>query len=162
MKKQGLHYLAYSLILDPEEEIRGAIEAVKEEGRLETIVAGEKTEGIEASVAEAPVLYHENSASYKADTVELPENYKDSGYKAPNDDDDDVEVDYAFETDHAQCEAAKDYVKEIDKQVFANALGISHAPSYSTAEERERMENYKMSLGMGICFLLYDLRAKTF
>ncbi len=162
MKKQGLHYLAYSLILDPEEEIRGAIEEVKEQGRLETIIAEEKTEGIEAAVAEMPVLYHENAASYKSDAVELPENYRDSGYKAPNDDDDYVEVNYAFETDHAQCEAAKDYVKEIDEQLFANLFGMQNTKAYATAEIRDRVENYKQALGNGIRFLLYDMRALTF
>jgi hypothetical protein len=160
MKKEGIHYLAYSLTLDPEEEIRGAIDEAKQ-GGLEVIVEEEK-QGIEAAVAETPVLYHDNSASYKSDAVELPENYKDSGYRAADDDDDNVEVNYAFETDHAQREAEKTYIKEIDAQIVAKMFGLAYEVMYGTAEEMERVENYKQSLGNGVRFLLYDMRALNF
>jgi hypothetical protein len=164
MKKEGFHNLAYSLTLDPEQEILGAIEAVSAEapaGRLEKILGDDPVKGIEAAVDEAPVIYSGNEASYRSDAVELPENYKDSGYRSPKDDDDEAEVVYAS-PDFAVEEEAKNYVKEIDTQIFANTLGFNLERDYKSSEEKEQAEFYKMSLGFGVRFLMYTLRALTF
>ncbi len=164
MGKNGLHYLAYSLTLDPEQEILGAIEEVSKEAftdsRLEKIVKEAPAKGIEAAVEDAPVIYHDNKASYHSEPAELPSNYKDSGYKAPQDDDDKVDVNY--NTDVVIEEEAKNYIQEIDEQIFAKAIGFTSERHHSSAEAQEQAEFYKMSLGFGIRFLLYSMRAWTF
>jgi organic radical activating enzyme len=160
MGKNGLHYLAYSLTLDPEQEILGAIEEVSNSAGLEKIVKEAPAKGIEAAVEDAPVIYQDNSASYRSEAAELPSNYKDSGYKAAQDDDDKVDVNY--NTDVIIEEKAKEYVKEIDTQIFANTLGFNEERSYSSLNEKQQAEFYKMSLGFGVRFLLYTMRALTF
>ena len=164
MGKNGLHYLAYSLTLDPEQEILGAIEEVSKEAftdsRLEKIVKEAPAKGIEAAVEDAPVIYQDNKASYRSEPAELPSNYKDSGYKAPQDDDDSPEVNYS--PDFAVEEEAKEYAKEIDTQIFANTLGFNEERQYSSSDEKQQAEFYKMSLGFGIRFLLYTMRSLTF
>jgi hypothetical protein len=160
MGKNGLHYLAYSLTLDPEQEILGAIEEVSNSAGLEKIVKEEPVKGIEAAVEDAPVLYQDNKASYSSEPAELPSNYKDSGYKAAQDDDDEPEV--VYNADFAVEEEAKNYVKEIDEKIFANTLGLTSARHYSSAEEQEQAEFYKTSLGFSKRFLLYSMRALTF
>ncbi|MEM4246753.1 MAG: hypothetical protein QXR48_04290 [Candidatus Woesearchaeota archaeon] len=160
MKKEGLHQLAYSLTLDPEEEILNALEEAKGQSRLEVIVEDDEKAGLEASIAEAPVLYCDNSASYSSDAVELPENYKDSGYRAKNDDYDNVEVRYELE-DMEQV-TAEAYDKQIDDQVFLNAIGLHYEQTYASADEMERVESYKISLGYAKRFLIYAMKALTF
>ena len=159
----GLHHLAYSLTLDPEEEIRAALEEEVSDGEprsLEGMVKEAGDDGLDAAVAEAPVIYHDNRASYRSDAVELPENYKDSGYRSADDDDDYVEVRYAFE--NAEQKAAGAYETQIEEQVFNNALGLHRWQSYASADEMERVENYKTSLGYAKRFLLYAMKALTF
>jgi hypothetical protein len=164
MKKEGLHYLAYSLTLDPGEEIRGAIEEVSKgsstDSRLEKIVEDAPVKGIEAAVEGAHLLYRDNKASYSSEAAELPPNYKDSGYKAPQDDDDEPEVTYS--TDAAVEEEAKSYVKEIDDRIFANTLGLGSERHFLSSQEKQQSEFYRMSIGYAVQFLLYNMRALTF
>lgn len=159
MKKEGLHHLVNSLTLDPEEEILNALEEAKGQGKLEVIVEEQDKGGLEASIVEVPVLYQENSVSYRSDAVELPENYKDSGYREKNDDDD-VEVEYELE--NAEQVAAEKYDKQIDNQIFFNAMGLHYEDAYTNADEMERVENYKISLGYAKRFLIYAMKALTF
>jgi len=163
MKRELLHHQASTLTLDPEEEIRAALEEAvydREPKSLEGMVKEARDDGLEAAVAEAPVIYQDNSASYSSDTFELPENYKDSGYRSADDDDEDVEVNYASK--NAEYEAAKNYETQIEEQVFNNALGLHCGEAYSSADEMERVENYKISLGYAKRFLLYAMKALTF
>lgn len=153
-KEEGLHYLAYSLTLDPAEEVRGAIdEVVKAE--LNNI---EKPGGIEAAVADAPVAYSGNEASYRAESAPLPENYRDSGYKAANDDDDDAEVSYALNPDAGWQEAKQECERQMDKEIQAAALNVSYEPVYKDGASRIAAQAFKF-VNRFLGFILYDIKA---
>ncbi len=155
MQKEGLHSLAYSLTLDPAEEIRSALEDVarKDWRSLDTLLE-ETPDGLEAEVQDAPVLTAGNEAQYRTDTVALPENYQDSGYTAA-DDDGDAEVSYAHE------ETAERYEHEVKEHVQAQQLKMCHIELYPSAEIAERVENHKVSMGYAMRFLLYAITAAT-
>ncbi|MEM2916532.1 MAG: hypothetical protein QXT19_04205 [Candidatus Woesearchaeota archaeon] len=107
-----------------------------------------------------PVIYSGNEASYRADDVELPSNYKDSEYRAADDDDDEPEVSYSAE--NYEAEVAKEFDSEISAELLANTLKISNTPLPMNAESAERLENYKISIGYAMRFLLYAIKAATF
>ncbi len=158
----GLHYLAYLLTLDPAEEIRGAVEDARSKNwqelpSIDKILEEAPASEIEAAVEQAPVVYKGNEASYRIDAAPVQENYKDSGYKAPSDNDDDAEVSYSSEQ-----ETAKVYDQELDAQMFANVWKQEFKPIYATAEMAERMENYKLSIGLAASFLNYAMKSATF
>ncbi|MEM4240202.1 MAG: hypothetical protein QXK08_03345 [Candidatus Woesearchaeota archaeon] len=162
MKKEGMHYLAYSLTLDPEEEIKGAIEDVKsnEPKSLDNVVNEEST-GLEAAVEDAQVVYRGNDASYRSDAVELPENYKDSRYKSADDDESGQEVSYSFGTDPAMREAAVEYDKEVDGIIRAKILKTRYEEHHVSAEAAERAANYKLIIGKSMSFLLFAIKSAT-
>jgi hypothetical protein len=158
MKKEGMHYLAYSLTLDPKEEILGAIEDAKSlPDSLDKIVE-EEAKGIE--VEKAPVQYSGNEVSYRIDTVPLSENYKDSGYRAENDDSDDAEVSYAL--DEAERTAAEAYEKEVEAKILNDKLKIGNVNMYKSAELAERAEIHKICQGAAMSFLMYAIKSATF
>jgi hypothetical protein len=156
MKKEGA--LQYSVDFYVEEEVRAAV--AEASGSLDKIIEEEPAKGIEAAVASAPVIYSGNEASYRADAAELPENYKDSGYKAA-DDDDEAEVSYS-QNDSYVLEAAEEFDSEINAELKANTLKISNTHLPKSAEAAERLENYKISIGFAMRFLLYSIKATTF
>ena len=158
---KGLHELAYSLTLDPSEEIRGALADVSTKSwnelqSLDKLVAESMPDGIEAEVADAQVYARGNEASYRSEAVELPLNYRDSGTKAA-DDDEDAEVSYAFCPDIAWTEARQEYEHEVEKRVEANILKMDFMPVYSSSEMAERVKNYGISIG-SLSFVLYDIK----
>jgi len=166
MRKEGLHELAYSLTLDPAEEIRGALVdvAAKNWQELHSLdkLLGDTAEKdtLEAEVKDASVVMTGNEASYRTDTVRLPENYKDSGYKTAADDDEDAEVDYASHAD-GMVQAQKTFEKEIEEKVHFLMLNLAHIKQYTSAEHRERVENHKISLGYAMQFLLTAIQMAT-
>ncbi len=161
MKKEGMHSLDYSLALGPEEEIRAAIDEASSGSSLDKIIEEEPAKGIEAAVAEAPVLYSGNSANYRTDDAELPGNYKDSGGRAADDDDDEAKVSYSQNGSYA-LEAAEAFDSEIEAELKANTLKISNTHLAPSAEAAERLENYKISIGFAMRFLLYAIKSATF
>ncbi len=156
MKKEGS--LEYSVSLETEEEVHSAI--AEASVSLDKIIGEEPVKGIEAAIAESPVLYSGNEASYRADAAELPENYRDSGYKAADDDDDEPEVSYSA-GDYA-IEAANEFDRELDAELLANTLKISNMRIPRSAEAAERLENYKISIGFAMRFLLYSIKSAVF
>ncbi len=153
MEKEGT--LPYSVAL---EEVRAAV--AEASVSLDKIIEDEPAKGIEAAVAEAPVIYSGNEASYRSDAAELPGNYKDSGGRAADDDDDEPEVKYSQE-DYV-VEAAKAFDSEIEAELKANTLKISSIHLAPSAEAAERLETYKISIGYAMRFLLYAIKSATF
>lgn len=161
---EGLHYLAYSLTRDPAEEICGALAEVSakswSELSLDNIVTEALPDGIEAEVADAPVTYQDNTASYRAEAAELPSNYKDSGYKSATDDDD-AEVSYSGNVDVAWEQAAETYEQQLDAKITADILKVGYEKKFVSSEQKERVENYNMVAGFGMNCLLYDIKYAT-
>ena len=152
-KEEGLHYLAYSLTLDPVEEIKGAIDEVVNT-ELKNISASAKS-GIEAAVDGAPVVYSGNEASYRADSAPLPDNYKDFGGKATNDDE---EAEVSYNVNAGWDEAKKECEKQLDNEVKAAALNISYEPVYKDGAARIAAQAYRF-VNRFLTFILYDIKA---
>lgn len=158
MGKEGLHELAYSLTLDPAEEIRGALTDVARKSwqELQSLdkLVDSPVEGLEAEVGDALVYARGSEANYRIEAAELPSNYRDSGYKAADDDDADAEVAYAVE-------AQKTFEKELDDQIHYSMLNLAHVKEYRSAEHRDRVENHKISLGYAMRFFLTAIKMAT-
>jgi hypothetical protein len=156
---EGLHRLAYSLTLDPAEEIRGALESAAQKSwqELRSLdkILEERADGIEAEVQDAPVYVRDNGASYRADDVELPENYRHAAYDSP-----DAEVSYSFNPDVAWDEARQLYDAQLDGQAQASILQSKFVPNHKSAEEAERVKNYSISIG-SLSFVLYDIKSAS-
>ncbi len=159
MGKEGLHYLAYSLTLDPAEEIRGALENVasknwQELQSLDKLLEDTPDpETLEAEVQDVQVYANGSGAQYQTDDAELPANYQHSSYSTP-----DAEQDVSYA---GWQEAAEAYEQELDTQVAASIWKMNYTPTYASAEEADRVENYKTSLGWAMRFLLYAIKAAT-
>lgn len=159
MRDAGLHTLAYSLTLDPTEEVRGAIDAVAnkpgDELSLDKLVAETSNDTIEAKLDDVPVRVNENTASYRTDAVELPENYQDSPYDSSQDE---SEISYSAPSiDWNDAEAV--YEAELDQRAFCDRFKIPQAkPVYHSAEVAERAEIHKIEKGYSMQFLEYDLK----
>ncbi len=158
MEKEGIS--PYSVDFYVEAEVRAAIDEASSGGSLDSILEKEPVKGIEASVAEALVLYSDNSANYRTEVVELPENYRDSGYRAADDDDDEPEVSYSA-NDYV-LELAEAFDREMNAELIANTLKISNTHLPKSAEAAERLENYKISIGFAMRFLLYSIKSTVF
>lgn len=158
MQKEGLHSLAYSLTLDPAEEIRGALEDITgknwQELSLDKLVE-ESAEGLEAELKDAQVQVTDHEASYRTETAALPENYANE-YGA-----EDAEVSYRFNPDVAWEEAKEVYEDEVEKRAHANIIQANFLPVYPTAEMSERVKNYGISIG-SLSFVLYDIKQRNF
>lgn len=154
-KKGSLHYLAYSLTLDPAEEIRGAITdaAARSWQELQSLdkLVDEQAEGLAAEVRDTQVVVSGAGASYRTAEVELPATYENSYAVATGTEDADPEVTY---TDSAWCEAKEAYEENVDKAVQARILNIGHIELYKTSELAERVKNYGICIG-SLSFLLY-------
>lgn len=162
MRKEGLHALAYSLTLDPAEEVRGALADAaaknwQELRSLDKLLGDTAGSELEAEVEDAPVVTTGNEANYRTDAIELPANYNDSGYKRAGDDDEDAEVDYA----DGAAAAVKSFVKEIAEELHYSMLHLAHIKHYTSAEHRERVENHKISLGYAMRFFLTAIQMAT-
>jgi hypothetical protein len=162
---EGLHYLAYSLTRDPAEEIRGALaeasaKSWSELQSLDKIVEQSLPEGIEAEVADAPVAYEDNGATYQTEAVELPPNYQDSGYNSSTDDDD-ADVSYSGNVDTAWEQAGETYERQVEERVRARILKLGYEERFVSSEQKERVENYTMVVGFGMNCILYDIKAAT-
>ncbi len=162
MRDAGLHGLAYCLTLDPAEEIRCALEQAansgwRELGSLDKVLTEVSDGTIEAKVDDAPVRVSENTASYRSEAVELPENYQDSPYEQESG----AEVSYnAPNVDWNDAEVI--YDKELDQQAFCAAFKIPHGrPVYHSAEVAERVEARKIEAGFSMSFLLYALKSSA-
>lgn len=170
MGKEDLHDLACFLALDAAVEILGAIERVSstpwdELRSLDNILESDPDENaVEVDVQDAPVYSTCYELAYRTDTVELPENYHGS-YAV--DADDEVDLSYSAGSDQAMVEAAELYERQLDGEVFANnwkvavdwKIGMEYV--YPSAEVGERVENYKLSLGYGVRFLLKTIKDLT-
>jgi hypothetical protein len=156
---EGLHQLAYSLTLDPAEEIRGALESAAQKSwqELQSLdkILEERAAGIEADVQDAPVRVGKNEASYRTDDVELPENYRHASYDA-----NEAVVSYAFNPDVAWDDARQLYEEQLDQQAHFAILQSKFIPVHKTAEEAERVKNYGISIG-SLSFVLYDIRSAS-
>jgi hypothetical protein len=164
MKKEGLHELAYSLTLDPAEEIHGAIEQAaakswKELPSLDKLLEEPlQAETLDAEVQEAPVKVAGAEAGYRSDTIALPENYQQNPYSARGDDEE-AEVSYQLSPAVNWMDAGAVYEQEIAEKAYARVLKQSHIEIYPTAEIAERVENHKLSLGWAMRFLLTAMKA---
>ncbi len=161
MQKEGLHYLAYSLTLDPAEEIRGALEDVagkrcQELHSLDQLLEDAEGSALEAELKDAPVRVTGNEAQYRTDSIELPENYANE-YGGRED----VEVSYAFNPDVAWEEAKEAYEDEVEKRIQSSIIQANFLPVYPTAEMSERVKNYGISIG-SLSFVLYDIKQRNF
>jgi hypothetical protein len=156
---EGLHQLAYSLTLDPAEEIRGALESAAQKNwqELQSLdkILEEKPDGIEAELQDTPVYVEKNTASYRSDAVELPENYRHAAHDYP-----DAEVTYTFNPDVAWDEARQLYDAQLDSQAQASILQSKFVPVHKSAEEAERVKNYSISIG-SLSFVLYDIKSAS-
>ena len=153
-----LHYLAHRLLRDPREEIAGALEEVT--NKTWTELRGKDVSVLEAEVKDVQVKVEENNARYNTHADSLPENYKDAGGRAPDDDEDDAEVSYA-KPDAGWDTAKKDYEKDVEKRVQANIMGNAFFPVYPTAEMAERVKNYSIAIG-SLSFVMYEIKSKNF
>lgn len=162
---KGLHELAYSLTLDPAEEIRGAVSDVSTKSwnelqSLDTLVAESMPDGIEAEVMDAPVYARGSEASYRSEAVELPMNYRDSGYKAADDDDADAQVTYTQQDSSVQ--AQKTFQREIEEKMHFDMLQLQHEAHYASVEQRERVDIRKIEMGYAMRFLLTAITQACF